>query len=141
MDDKSSDIDRLPFYKDKRFLVPMILAILLTIIAIYISLVTADFGFETYWGLMIFYPVVMLSTLFFGSIPIWLGLLSPLQFPLYALLAWQCWRRNNWRRMLILLIVHLAATAAAIGFIKSAEPLYTKPKDPIILQMKPEKPN
>ncbi len=119
---------QLSFYRDKRFYISMCFAVLMTIVGFVISAATADFGFETYWGAMIFFPYEMLSTLYYGVIPVWVGVLSFFQFLPYGLLVWYCWRRQTWRLITILLLFHVTATGAAFWFIK-----YSKKNDGMIL--------
>ena len=105
--------------RNRKFWIPVIVSVPVTIIFATISAVTADFGFATYDAAMIFFPYMMLSILWFGVIHPVIGIASLLQWPLYGVIIGKSWVRGRLIVAVeILLLIHIAAAVLAIKVIK-----------------------
>ena len=110
------------YFRDRKFWIPVIASVPMTAICLFISLVTADFGFETYVAAMIFFPYIMLSILWFGVIPPAIGIVSLFQWPLYGIIIGRAWMKGKFIVVVeILLLIHLVAVVLAIRFVKYAD--------------------
>ena len=104
--------------KDRRFWIPVIASLPVTVIFTTLALVTGDFGFETYVAAMIFFPFTMLSVLWFGVIPPAVGIASLFQWPVYGAIIGRAWVRGRVVTVVeVLLLIHLIAAVLAIKFI------------------------
>ncbi len=82
-------------FRNRRFWIPVIVSVPVTILCIIVSAVTADFGFKTYVAAMIFFPYMMLSTLWFGVIPPAIGIVGLFQWPLYGIIIGRAWVKDK----------------------------------------------
>ncbi|HVF86983.1 MAG TPA: hypothetical protein VM866_05305, partial [Pyrinomonadaceae bacterium] len=69
---------------NRKFWIPVIISVPVTILCLCVAALTADFGFETYDTAMIFFPYMMLSILWFGVVHPAIGIASLFQIPLYG---------------------------------------------------------
>ncbi len=61
---------------NRKFWIPLIASIPVTVICATLAAVTGGFGFRTYVAAMLFFPYMMLSILWFGVIPPAVGVAS-----------------------------------------------------------------
>lgn len=104
---------------NRKFWIPVIVSVPLTIVFAIVAAITADFGFATYEAAMVLFPYEMLSILWFGVIHPVIAIGSLFQWPLYGVIVGRAWVRGRFVAVVgVLLLVHLVATVLAIKFIK-----------------------
>jgi hypothetical protein len=103
---------------NRKFWVPIILSIPVTLLSLFITYTAADFGYGSFLPAKILFPYTMLSVLINGEISGLFTLLMFLQFICYGVIIGVSRVKGYRRPVVVLLLAHLAATVIAILFVR-----------------------